>query len=117
MNITNRTQELYVDLEVGQGYYMTLYYNPFMTYLWSRFSGCDNQSLDGVPVEVSMPYFETEYTGNSSVSILAGKFLTETVSLNESVAVPKKSSGVELSGGLGSNSFLIVLGVLGFIIF
>jgi hypothetical protein len=116
LNLTEES-ELFVNLTVESAYNMTLYYNPFMTFLWSRISGCDNQTLDGLPVETIMPYFTQDSLVRSENStVLAGTFLTEKSVLNDSVSVAKKSLGVGLKPGTGSiaSTAFVFLGLIFF---
>ena len=107
LNITqaprNTTEESldFVDLTVRSGYSLTLYYIPFMTFLWSRFSGCDNGTLDGFPINTVMPHFTQQYIGESAFTVLAGKFLAEETLLDDSAVVDKKSLGLSLKSWAG----------------
>lgn len=108
--------EDFVNLTVRSGYNMTLYYNPFVTFLWGRFSGCDNRTLDGFPINTVMPYY-TQYIGDSgNFTVLAGKFLAEETFLNDSVAVDTKSLGLILKSWSVWNIVPITLGISGFIL-
>ncbi|KAF4634070.1 hypothetical protein G7Y89_g4045 [Cudoniella acicularis] len=114
LNITtSNSWVLNGSLTVAAGYNMTLYYNPFMTFMWGRVTGCDNESLNAWPVEATMPYY---FVANDSSTVLAGIFVAEATWLNETVAAAaaKKSVGAGLKWNDNWMIALIALGVLSF---
>jgi hypothetical protein len=103
------------NLTAGKGTNLTLYYKPSMVYTWATFSGCDNKSLDGFPIEVVTPYFYTDL--NSSMMALSGQWLTKEVSIYDEVTTSsKKNVGTALDIKAALTSAFMALGVLSLMI-
>lgn len=82
-----------LDFTVRSGYSQTLYFKPSMLYTWATFSECDNATLDGFPIEITTPW----YSHGDTSGIPSGRFIMETLSLNDSVPEGTKNAGTALS--------------------
>jgi hypothetical protein len=100
-----------LSLNVTSGYSMTLFYKPYMIYTWATFSGCDNATLDGFPMEVTTGWGPQGF-GNGTVWP-AGLFEVEGRFLNDSVPKETKNAGLGLSMDRAWMGTLVALAVLG----